>query len=66
MEKLGGWKSICTVYGSKSWVSLGCREKTEEETVDRLSVLKPKASQLLGIQILLLRISGSFEYYRLK
>ena len=39
MEKLGGWKSICTVYGSKSWISLGCREKTEEETVDRLSVL---------------------------
>ena len=57
VEELGGGKSVGLENGLESRNHIRCREEIEEKTSDWLSVLKPEASQLLGLQILLLWIS---------
>jgi len=59
LEKLGGWKGVCPSDGPQPRHHIRCGEKTEEKTTYRLLIFKSKTPQFLGLQILLLWISGS-------
>ena len=54
VEELGGGQGVRPPHGPQPRHHLRRREKVEEEAADRLPVLQPQASQLLGLQILLL------------
>ena len=57
VEELGGGEDRCPQDGPRPGHHHRVREEAEEEAPDRLSVRKPEESQLLGVQIFLLRVS---------
>ena len=54
VEELGGGQGVGPAHGPQPRHHLRRGEEVEEEAADRLPVLQPQASQLLGLQILLL------------
>ena len=56
VEELGGWQDLSAQDGPRPGHHHRVREEAEEEAPDRLSVRKPEESQLLGVQIFLLRV----------
>ncbi len=57
VEELGSWKGSSPHHGPRFGHHLGGREATEKETVVGLPLRQSEESQLLGLQILLLRAS---------
>ena len=54
VEELGGRQGLRPQDGPEPRHHLRSREEAEKEASDRLHVLQSEASQLLGVQILLL------------
>ena len=57
MEELGSGQDPGADDGPRSGHHLGGGEATEEEAAARLPLLQPQEPQLLGVQILLLRVA---------
>ena len=57
MEELGGGQDPGPDDGPGPGHHLGGGEAAEEEAAARLPLLKPQEPQLLGVQILLLRVA---------
>ena len=64
VEKLGGWQDTCPHDGLGHRSGPGCGEKAKEKASFRLPSRKPETSQLVGLQIFLLRISGPCQHCR--
>lgn len=64
VEILGGWKDPRAHDGSRYWHLLRNRETNQEETDDRLSLGELPLSQLVGVQVLLLRGVGLHQCHR--
>ena len=56
LEKLGSWEDQCSKNGSRFGNHFRGREKTKKEATTRLSLRKSEKPQLLGLQILFLRV----------
>ena len=59
VKELGGRKGVRTQDGPQPRHHIRRGKETEKEAFDRLSLLQPQTPQLLGVQILLLRIPGA-------
>uniref|UniRef100_A0A8D8QIF0 Secreted protein n=1 Tax=Cacopsylla melanoneura TaxID=428564 RepID=A0A8D8QIF0_9HEMI len=64
METLGRGQNPCPHDGSGRGHLFRNREKTKEETTSGLLVGKPQVSQLVGVQILLVRVPVTYKCYR--
>jgi hypothetical protein len=56
VEELGGWQDPRAHDGPRHWRRAGRREEAEEEAAAGLPRGQPQAPQLVGVQILLLRV----------
>lgn len=58
VEKLGRRQNPCTYDGFRRRDLFRSREETKKEVTTGLPRRQPEASQLVGLQILLLRVTG--------